>query len=315
MPPPNKVMRRGSQELEDAIQNGHVQLSLPPQQWSSWISTPREASSWHVHDTCCESGESTSSRQSAGTVYHCPQGGESAMPMYEDDHDDPTPCDAEEQDDRGRSPLVKTSVTSQDQQDNNSSNEESIVGRSLPRFNDIIGHSAVKLRLDEVLLPLALPPALADTILVGVRSLSASILLFGPPGCGKTQLAKAIAGEAEAAFLPVGPSDIMSKFVGESEASIRSVFDQGTSGRVEVPLCLLSVLLNRPSTHPPGHQRCQPLKMLKKSRANAPSFFSMKLMPWDSHGEEEEEAAIMNSSRRAAPIKAHAVSSRNSLSK
>jgi SpoVK/Ycf46/Vps4 family AAA+-type ATPase len=61
----------------------------------------------------------------------------------------------------------------------------------------------------------------------GVRSNSASILMYGPPGCGKTQLAKAVAGEAEAALLSVGPSDILSKFVGESEASIRSLFDKG----------------------------------------------------------------------------------------
>ena len=40
----------------------------------------------------------------------------------------------------------------------------------------------------------------------------------------KTQLAKAVAGEAHASFLSIGPSDILSKFVGESEASIRSVF-------------------------------------------------------------------------------------------
>lgn len=51
--------------------------------------------------------------------------------------------------------------------------------------------------------------------------------MYGPPGCGKTELAKALAGEAEAAFLPVGPSDILSKFVGESEASIRSIFKKG----------------------------------------------------------------------------------------
>jgi len=91
-------------------------------------------------------------------------------------------------------------------------------------FQDIIGHGAAKLRLDEALLPLALPPDLAGAVLTGIRAAPASILLHGPPGCGKTKLAKAVAGEAQAAFLSVGPSDILSKFVGESEASIRGLF-------------------------------------------------------------------------------------------
>jgi hypothetical protein len=56
------------------------------------------------------------------------------------------------------------------------------------RFSDIIGHASVKLRIDEMLLPLALPPALADSILTGVRSLPACLLLYGPPGCGKVRL-------------------------------------------------------------------------------------------------------------------------------
>lgn len=55
----------------------------------------------------------------------------------------------------------------------------------------------------------------------------ASILFYGPPGTGKTLLARAIAGEAEAAFISVGPSDILSKFVGESEASVRGLFKNG----------------------------------------------------------------------------------------
>ena len=95
-----------------------------------------------------------------------------------------------------------------------------------PTFRDIIGHGQAKLRLDEALLPLALPPDLAESVLTGIRASPTSILLHGPPGTGKTKLAKAVAGEAQAAFLSVGPSDILSKFVGESEASIRGLFQE-----------------------------------------------------------------------------------------
>lgn len=94
-------------------------------------------------------------------------------------------------------------------------------------FRDIIGHGQAKLRLDEALLPLALPPELAESVLSGIRAAPASILLHGPPGCGKTKLARAVAGEAQAAFISVGPSDILSKFVGESESAIRGLFREG----------------------------------------------------------------------------------------
>lgn len=43
----------------------------------------------------------------------------------------------------------------------------------------------------------------------------------------QTQLAQAIAGESQASFMAISPSDILSKFVGESEASMRDVFDKG----------------------------------------------------------------------------------------
>jgi len=92
------------------------------------------------------------------------------------------------------------------------------------RLKDIIGHGAVKLRIDEIILPLGLPPAVADSVLTGIRAVPASILLHGPPGCGKTHLARAVAGEAAAAFFSVAPSDILSKFVGESESAVRNVF-------------------------------------------------------------------------------------------
>ena len=92
-------------------------------------------------------------------------------------------------------------------------------------FADIIGHGQAKLRLDEALLPLALPPDLTDAVLTGVRAAPATILLHGPPGTGKSLLARAVAGESSSPLLTVGPSDVLSKFVGESERSIRQLFD------------------------------------------------------------------------------------------
>ncbi|MDK2465083.1 MAG: AAA family ATPase, partial [Candidatus Korarchaeota archaeon] len=50
------------------------------------------------------------------------------------------------------------------------------------------------------------------------------ILLYGPPGCGKTLLAKAVATESEANFISVKGPELLSKWVGESEKAVREVF-------------------------------------------------------------------------------------------
>jgi transitional endoplasmic reticulum ATPase len=53
------------------------------------------------------------------------------------------------------------------------------------------------------------------------------ILLYGPPGCGKTLVARAVATESEANFISIKGPEIFSKWVGESEKAIREVFRKG----------------------------------------------------------------------------------------
>jgi transitional endoplasmic reticulum ATPase len=52
------------------------------------------------------------------------------------------------------------------------------------------------------------------------------VLLRGPPGCGKTLLARAVANESEAHFISINGPEIMSKFYGESEKKLRKIFDE-----------------------------------------------------------------------------------------
>ncbi|KAH7320256.1 P-loop containing nucleoside triphosphate hydrolase protein [Stachybotrys elegans] len=59
----------------------------------------------------------------------------------------------------------------------------------------------------------------------GLRA-SAGVLLWGPPGCGKTLVAQAVANEAQASFILINGPELLNKYVGESERAVRSVFQR-----------------------------------------------------------------------------------------
>jgi len=56
---------------------------------------------------------------------------------------------------------------------------------------------------------------------------SCGVLLYGPPGCGKTLLAKAVANESGASFMSVKGPEVLNKYVGESERAVRLLFARG----------------------------------------------------------------------------------------
>ncbi|RLF99119.1 MAG: AAA family ATPase, partial [Thaumarchaeota archaeon] len=89
------------------------------------------------------------------------------------------------------------------------------------RWEDVGGLEQVKRRLIEAVeWPLKYPEKFEK---LGIKP-PKGILLYGPPGCGKTLLARAIATESEANFISVKGPEIFNKWVGESEKAIREIF-------------------------------------------------------------------------------------------
>ncbi|HEX6342146.1 ATP-binding protein [Umezawaea sp.] len=86
---------------------------------------------------------------------------------------------------------------------------------------DVAGLAEVKRHLDTVFLAPLRNPELAAAF--GQKP-GGSLLMYGPPGCGKTFIARAIAGDLGASFIHVTLADLLSKWIGESEKAVQSVF-------------------------------------------------------------------------------------------
>lgn len=97
------------------------------------------------------------------------------------------------------------------------------IERSDLRLSDVAGLEKVKRRLDLAFLSPLKNPEMRK--MYG-KSLRGGLLLYGPPGCGKTFVARAVAGELGASFISVGLSDVLDMWIGNSEKNIHAIFER-----------------------------------------------------------------------------------------
>ncbi len=106
-----------------------------------------------------------------------------------------------------------------------------IVERPAVTFADVGGMEAVK---EEIRAKMIHPLRHPELYKAYGKAAGGGILLYGPPGCGKTHLARATAGEVRAGFVAVGINDVLDMWVGTSERNLHGIFEQARASRPTV---------------------------------------------------------------------------------
>ena len=109
---------------------------------------------------------------------------------------------------------------------------ESLLERPRLGFEDVGGMDQVK---EEIQMKIIKPLQHPELYEAYGKAIGGGIMLYGPPGCGKTHLARATAGEVQAGFLSVGIHEVLDMWIGQSERNLHQLFEQA---RMHTP-CVL----------------------------------------------------------------------------
>lgn len=102
------------------------------------------------------------------------------------------------------------------------------IERPVVTFADVGGMEQVK---DEIRMKIILPVQQPELFKAYGKKIGGGILLYGPPGCGKTFLARATAGQVKSGFIAVGINDVLEMWIGQSEKNLHALFEQARSHR------------------------------------------------------------------------------------
>ncbi len=112
-------------------------------------------------------------------------------------------------------------ITADGLEDDEVSERPAVIEKPRIKFDDVGGMTQVK---EEIAFKIIRPMQHQALFATYGKKTGGGILLYGPPGCGKTLIARATAGEINSCFMSVGIHDVLNMWLGESERNIHSIF-------------------------------------------------------------------------------------------